>query len=197
MSVGAVYILAAVPFMLGLLYVLQVFYLSTSRQLRLLDLEAKSPLYTHFSETLEGLATIQSFGWQHTFRQRMLQYLDASQRPSYLLYAIQRWLNVVLSLIVAAIAILLVALSLQLNLSAAGSVGVGLISLLTLNENLAVLIMSWTSLETSLGAIARVRDFEKETPQEVSETSPSTATLMSGWPQDGKLEFQNVSASYG
>lgn len=32
------------PFLGALLYIIQMFYLRTSRQLRLLDLEAKSPL---------------------------------------------------------------------------------------------------------------------------------------------------------
>lgn len=32
------------PFLAALLYIVQKFYLRTSRQLRLLDLEAKSPL---------------------------------------------------------------------------------------------------------------------------------------------------------
>jgi ATP-binding cassette, subfamily C (CFTR/MRP), member 1 len=51
------------PIILTLFYVVQKFYLRTSRQLRFLDLEAKSPLYTNFLETLSGLATIRAFGW--------------------------------------------------------------------------------------------------------------------------------------
>ncbi|KAF5510100.1 ABC transporter FUM19 [Colletotrichum siamense] len=39
------YIIIAYPFIVGLLYSIQRFYLRTSRQLRLIDLEAKSPLY--------------------------------------------------------------------------------------------------------------------------------------------------------
>lgn len=38
------YLIISYPFILGLLYSFQMFYLRTSRQLRLLDLEAKSPL---------------------------------------------------------------------------------------------------------------------------------------------------------
>ncbi len=43
-AVASPYLAIGYPFLLGLLYALQVFYLRTSRQLRLLDLEAKSPL---------------------------------------------------------------------------------------------------------------------------------------------------------
>jgi len=36
--------------------------------MRLLDLEAKSPLYSHFIESLAGLVTIRAFGWGNHFR---------------------------------------------------------------------------------------------------------------------------------
>lgn len=41
---AAPYFAVTFPFLAALLYILQKFYLRTSRQLRLLDLEAKSPL---------------------------------------------------------------------------------------------------------------------------------------------------------
>jgi hypothetical protein len=44
MLTSSPYLAISYPFLAGLLYVLQKFYLRTSRQLRLLDLEAKSPL---------------------------------------------------------------------------------------------------------------------------------------------------------
>ncbi|EZF57089.1 hypothetical protein H103_00504 [Trichophyton rubrum CBS 288.86] len=46
-----------------ILYTMQNFYLRTSRQLRLLELEAKSPSYSNFLENLNGLSTLRAFGW--------------------------------------------------------------------------------------------------------------------------------------
>jgi ABC-type multidrug transport system fused ATPase/permease subunit len=43
-AVGTPWLAIAYPFVFALIYMLQMFYLRTSRQLRLLDLEAKSPL---------------------------------------------------------------------------------------------------------------------------------------------------------
>ncbi|UNI13846.1 hypothetical protein JDV02_000545 [Purpureocillium takamizusanense] len=45
----------------------QKYYLWTSRQMRFLDLEMKTLLYTHFTETLAGLGTIRAFGWSEAF----------------------------------------------------------------------------------------------------------------------------------
>jgi ATP-binding cassette subfamily C (CFTR/MRP) protein 1 len=53
--------------LLTLILVLQKYYLRTSRQMRLLDLEAKSPLYSHFLESLTGLVEIRAFGWSDSF----------------------------------------------------------------------------------------------------------------------------------
>lgn len=69
-----------IPFLILVVYVLQDIYLRTSCQLRLLDLETRAPLFSHFLETLDGLATIRAFGWREC--QRLCgALLDASQRP--------------------------------------------------------------------------------------------------------------------
>jgi ATP-binding cassette subfamily C (CFTR/MRP) protein 1 len=75
------------------LYFIQIFYLRTSRQIRCLDLEAKSPLYQHYTETLEGLATIRALRWGPSFDKVAMSLLDDSHRPFYLLYSLQRWLK--------------------------------------------------------------------------------------------------------
>jgi ATP-binding cassette subfamily C (CFTR/MRP) protein 1 len=189
------YIAAAMPFILVVLYGLQMFYLRTSRQLRHMDLEAKSPLYSHFLETTAGLSTIRAFGWTEKFQEHNIELLDISQKPFYLMYCIQRWLNVVLDLFVASIAVLLVSLAIELRGStSAGAIGVGLLNVLVFNEQLTYLITSWTALETSLGAIARLRTFELETPQEIRAVciqAPSEA-----WPARGLIEFKDISASH-
>jgi ATP-binding cassette subfamily C (CFTR/MRP) protein 1 len=184
---------ATIPVTMIALYLIQKFYLRTSKQLRILDLEARSPLYQHFTETLEGLATIRAFRWQNSSNSRALQILDDSQRPYYLLYCIQRWLNLVLDLIVGALAVLLVALALcvQHNTSS-GSLGVALTSVLAFNQTLQSLIESWTQAETSLGANSRIMRFENSTPQEVDEDHIDPG---SDWPL-GVVQISNLAVKY-
>ncbi|KAF3402447.1 Metal resistance protein YCF1 [Talaromyces pinophilus] len=67
-SVGAKYLAPLIPVAGFAVYLIQKFYLRTSRQLRLLDLETKSPLYTQFTETISGLTTVRAFGWQRYFQ---------------------------------------------------------------------------------------------------------------------------------
>jgi ATP-binding cassette, subfamily C (CFTR/MRP), member 1 len=202
-SVGAVlifivskYMSIFVPFALIVLYYLQKFYLRTSRQMRYLDLEMKSPLYTNFLETKTGLSTIQAFGWQTVWTKRHLGFLDDSQRPFYLLFCIQRWLNLVLDLIVAAFAVLVVSLALLLGHRASGgALGLAMTNLLNYSTNLSYLISAWTELETSIGAIARVRTFERTTEPEEDDNLKDSIPPQ-GWIGRGDIRFENVTASY-
>jgi ATP-binding cassette subfamily C (CFTR/MRP) protein 1 len=195
MVATAQYFLATFPLMLLVLYFLQKFYLRTSRQIRLLDIEAKAPLYSHFQETLSGLATVRAFGWTRAFVDKHIELLDQSQRPFYLLYCIQRWLQVVLDLMVAALATILMMIVVgtrhEINPSL---VGLGMLNVMTFNNNLTGLIKDWTQLEISIGAIARIRDFVRDTECEVKpreDVEPAE-----NWPQSGALQIQSFSASY-
>jgi ABC-type multidrug transport system fused ATPase/permease subunit len=106
---------ACIPFLCGAGYLIQRVYLRTSRQIRLMDLEAKAPLCTHFLETLAGVVTIRSFGWSDDYRRKNKEYLDRSQIPVYLLFAIQNWLNLVLELMVTGLITIIVGLAVALR----------------------------------------------------------------------------------
>lgn len=186
-----------IPFLFLSLYFLQKLYLRTSRQIRFLDLEAKSPLYTHFVETLDGLIHIRAFRWQDSFLARHHERLDASQRPYYLMFCIQRWLNLALGFLVGAMAVVVIALAIAIrSATGSGQLGVALNSVLALDSNFQYLMQWWTTLETSLGAIARTRDFERDTPCE-DKPEQETATPAADWASSGQIELEDVSATYG
>ncbi|PWY94818.1 multidrug resistance-associated protein [Aspergillus sclerotioniger CBS 115572] len=193
-ATGSSYMAITVPFLIIAVLVLQHFYLRTSRQMRLLDLESKSPLYSHFLDTVKGLATIQAFGWEDDFRTKNLRLLDNSQRPHYLLYCIQRWLTLALDLIAAAEAVILVSLAVFLRHSTnVGLLGVSLNNVLTFNSSLSSLISGWTQLEISLGSISRVKDFEMEVAREEEYQKMEPPR---DWPDQGAIEFSGVTAQY-
>ncbi|KAF5869257.1 putative abc transporter protein [Botrytis fragariae] len=176
------------------LFYLQKFYLRTSRQMRLLDLEAKSPLYTHLTETLDGVRTIRAFKWKGYVLNQNFGLLDLAQRPFYLLLCLQNWLNLVLDVVVACLAIILIALAVTLRHSMNSSLlGVAMVSIVSFSQTLSSFVNDWTSIETSLGAIARTRRFVAETPAELSD---GAAVVSVEWPSDTSIEFKDVSASY-
>lgn len=194
-GVSSPYTAISFPVVIAILYFAQKVYLRTSRQLRFMDLESKAPLYSHFSESLCGLLTLRAFGWQRAMKQKNHQLLDRSQRPFYLLFSVQRWLTLVLDLMVAGIATLLIILVVKLRPGlSAGFVGVALLNVIMFSQSIKLLVTYWTNLETHIGAIARVKVFSESVKSEDLPTENSS--VPPSWPSSGSIEFKDVSASY-
>jgi ABC-type multidrug transport system fused ATPase/permease subunit len=193
---GSVYAAVSFPIVLFILYLIQKVYLRTSRQLRLMDLETKAPLYGLFEESLRGLATIRALGWQQTFQEKNHVLLDRSQRPFYLLFAVQRWLTLVLDLLIAGVAVLLIILVVELRGTvSAGGVGLALVGVIQFSQNVKLLVTFWTTLETHIGSVARIKNFTETTraedqPEENFMPPPD-------WPSAGAIELRNLCAAYG
>lgn len=176
-------------------YFLQRGYLRTSRQLRMLDLELKSPIYTQFLESLSGLSTIRAFGWTEATVAQNQQLVDASQQPFYLLIVVQKWLVLILDLMTAALALLMVGFAVYLRSSVSIALtGVSLVQLISMSETLNLLMQFWTSIETSISAVARIKQFTEFTGDEnqASESDHVPPT----WPSRGHVSITGLSASY-
>ncbi|KPM39265.1 ABC transporter C family member 3 [Neonectria ditissima] len=192
-AIASPWLAVSYPVLIAVVYIVQLFYLRTSRQLRLLDLEAKAPLYSHFIDTLAGLPTLRALGHIDAFIATSGRLLDDSQRPAYLLAMIQRWLQLVLRLIVAALAVIIVSLATQLRTDS-GFTGATLVTLMGFGEMLSTLVQSYTALETSIGAVARLKTFSTTTESEAGPDEDVIPDLK--WPEHGQIEVQGVSASY-
>lgn len=206
-TVASLPMLCAIPVLFAVLYIIQHFYLRTSKQLRLQELDAKAALLTGISETGSGagLSTIRAHGWSDVAMARFLEKLDRSQEPLYLLYAVQRWLQLVLNLVVAGVVVAMIGASVALKTSnkvSAGAVGVAFLNAVTLGETLTQFIVAYTGLETSLGAIARIALFQLQTPVEeddmaISPTAYSSQEVPTARaPGGGSIRFENVWATY-
>ncbi|OAA72368.1 canalicular multispecific organic anion transporter 1 [Cordyceps fumosorosea ARSEF 2679] len=192
---GATYLAAVLPAMLVVLYFIQRCYLRTSRQVRHLDLEMKTPLYTLFEDTAAGLTHIRAFGWQEANMEAALAALEDSQKPYYVLAAIQCWLSLVLGLVTGFIGTLLVALTLLIpGSSSQPAVGLSFMGLLYLSQALEGTITAFTTLETSSSALARISMFGSDTPQERRRSA--VTELPSSWPALGSVRVQNLFAYY-
>lgn len=100
-----------------------------------------------------------------------------------------------LDLVVACLAVVLIAVAVCLrNSTSVGFAGVALFNIMNLSAALKSAITSWTMLETSIGAVARVKKFEESTPDEnLPRESQQPAET---WPASGRIVFNNVTASY-
>lgn len=173
---------------------------------------------THFIDTVKGITTLRAFGEYiglthrdlHLYHPEPLLILEigflpddlqknsclinSSQRPAYLLVMIQQWLNLVLDLVVMVMAAILTTLAVRLPSTNSGFTGASLVTLMSFGENLSGFVIFYTRLETSIGAIARLKTFNETVTAEDKDDEDIVPPEQ--WPQRGVIEFQNVSAHY-
>ena len=70
-----IFIVVIVPASIIFFFV-QTVYVSTSRQLKRLESISRSPIYSHFSETLTGATTIRAFGMNQEFINELAMHFD-------------------------------------------------------------------------------------------------------------------------
>lgn len=205
--VSSKYLAILLPFLLLAFYITGHFYLRTARQLRLLDIEYKAPLYSQLMETVAGLVTIRAFRWEDRSTAKNMRILDESQQPNYLLYCAQRWLTFAVNMMIMLLAVALITVATTLRETIGpGYVGVAMSNILAFSFTAQAVITSWVQLEVSLGAVARIRSFAMHTESEddlAAKRLPDGKQLQKPtesegkmWPSKGRIEVAGFSASY-
>ena len=111
------------------------------------------------------------------------------------MHSIQQWLTLVLDMLVAGLSVLVVSLAITFKASTTGGqIGIALNVILTISNTLTRLLESWTQLETSLGAISRIKTLEETLLPEDKECEDSAPSPE--WPDKGAIEFKEVVAAY-
>lgn len=77
----------------------------------------------------------------------------------------------------------------------AAQAGTALNILLVANSTLLKLVESWTALETSLGAVSRLKALEETVPSEEWQEAGAWEPPRD-WPSEGRLVIQDITASY-
>lgn len=144
---------------------------------------------------MDGLATIRAFNWTQASIDKNLELIDKSQRPFYLLYIIQRWLVLVLDLIIAGLAVVLVGITVAMrDTISPGFTGVALTQIISFSSLVKLGILFWAQMETAIGAVARIRQFSRETPDESA--GGNAIEPHQGWPSQGQIVVENIVARY-
>ncbi|KAH8195528.1 hypothetical protein TruAng_010313 [Truncatella angustata] len=178
-----------------ILIVFSQYLAATLPFVRLIEIESKAPLFTHFTESVAGAATIRAYGWQSQYEERNFKRIDQAQRPAYMQHMIQHWLAFVLDMVVAALAVILVAIVVTWkDKFTAGNVGVSLVMIMGFSMTLMRTIKMWTMMESSIGAVARVKRFVADTESE--EKAGWTTEVADEWPRQGVIEFKSLVASH-
>lgn len=188
--------LVLVPIALFSVYFVQYYYLRTARQIRYLEVEAKMPLYTYFSEIATGMQHIRALKWEDAMHSQMADMLDASQKAYYYSICLYIWLGLVLDLCAMGYAGIMITLALCFpSTTSQAAIGLSLINLLYISDYFHAGISCWARLESSLGSLHRTREFITKTPLEPN-SGRSYQPLPEAWPQYGLINFSSATARY-
>ncbi|CAG8607661.1 8848_t:CDS:10, partial [Dentiscutata erythropus] len=169
-------------------------YVKASRELKRMDSVSRSPLYSHFTETLIGITTIRAFGASNRFMQDMLLKIDNNSRPSFYVWLTNRWLSIYFN-VTSSFVSFLAGIFILWNLDQidAGLAGLSLSFAMQFTRQIMWTVRKYTLLEMSLNAVERINEFS-EIPQEapaIIEPRPPAC-----WPHSGAIVVQNLEVKY-
>lgn len=146
-------------------------------------------------DQVEGLSTICAFRWEREYAEINASRLDQFQRPWYISMCLQRWLNVVLDLLMASVAVgVIVSVVYWELIQDESQAGIALNMIIVASTTLMRLVETWTSLETSLEAVTRLKAAVKSMPTE--DRAGEDYIPPGAWPSAGKVVLKDVQVSY-
>ncbi|XP_046899863.1 multidrug resistance-associated protein 1 [Hypomesus transpacificus] len=195
-------VLLATPFAavvilpLALLYAfVQSFYVATSCQLRRLESVSRSPIYTHFNETVQGASVIRAFGEQSRFIQQANKRVDFNQMSYFPRFVATRWLAVNLEFVGNGVVLAAAILSVMgKETLSPGIVGLAVSHSLQVTGILSWIVRAWTDVENNIVSVERVKEYS-DTVKEAA-WSVEGSTLPLAWPQTGTIEFHDYGLQY-
>uniref|UniRef100_A0A480TU85 Multidrug resistance-associated protein 4 isoform X1 n=1 Tax=Sus scrofa TaxID=9823 RepID=A0A480TU85_PIG len=186
----------AIPLIpLGIIFfVLRRYFLQTSRDVKRLEATTRSPVFSHLSSSLQGLWTIRAFKAEQRFQELFDAHQDLHSEAWFLFLTTSRWFALCLDAICAIFVIVVAFASLFLAETLnVGQVGLVLSLALTFMVMVPRCVRQSAEAETMMISVERVTkylDLEKEAPWEYKHRPPPS------WPQQGDIDFSNVSFRY-
>uniref|UniRef100_A0A8C2UJK1 ATP binding cassette subfamily C member 3 n=1 Tax=Coturnix japonica TaxID=93934 RepID=A0A8C2UJK1_COTJA len=178
-----------------LYFFVQRFYVATSRQLKRLESVSRSPIYSHFSETISGTSVIRAYQREKSFIDISDRKVDENQKCYYPSIVSNRWLGIRVEFVGNCI-VLFAALFAVIGKSSlnAGLVGLSVSYALQVTLALNWMVRTTSDLETNIVAVERIKEYsetETEAPWIIEDKRPPA-----DWPSRGELEFVNYSVRY-
>ncbi|XP_044754616.1 multidrug resistance-associated protein 1 isoform X3 [Coccinella septempunctata] len=176
-------------------YVFQRYYVETSRQLKRLESVSRSPIYSHFGETITGASVIRAYCQEDRFILESDNKVNTNQMCCYPSVIANRWLAVRLEM-VGNVIILFAALFAVWGRDSidAGLVGLSVSYALQITQTLNWLVRMTSDVETNIVAVERIKEYA-EAPQEAPWVIENKAPNNS-WPEVGNVAFRDLSVRY-
>ncbi|KAF9934457.1 hypothetical protein FBU30_001950 [Linnemannia zychae] len=194
------WILIAIPVILGGFVALRSLYMKSSRQVKRIDSISRSPIYSHLSETLDGLTSIRAFGVSKRFMDEHIKTQEDNARAFFAYLGMARWLgyrlDAVSALFLGVTAIACVAVR---DSQQAARVGLAMSSVISLSGELQWAIRMSVEAAILMISVERMMEYSHTKP----EISPrhmcnpdGSSVVPNGWPSQAQVTFSDMSLTY-
>ncbi|XP_029201776.2 ATP-binding cassette sub-family C member 4-like isoform X2 [Acropora millepora] len=184
-------VLVTIPIFLIFAY-LGWYYLKTSRELKRLESICRSPVFSHFSETLTGLDTIRTRKRERDFIDKFYQHQDSHNQAFSMVLASGRWIgargDLLCSVFIAVIALLTILLSQNPALA-----GLALASVVETSILSNYAVRQFSEVENFMTSVERVMAYTSLDPEPGYKIK---ALPPINWPHNGHVSFRNVVMRY-
>ncbi|KAH9013251.1 ABC transporter [Lactarius hengduanensis] len=172
------------------------FYRASAREMKRLDAILRSSLYSHFSETLSGIATIRAYGEEVRFFNENRDRVNIENRAYWMTVTNQRWLGIRLDLLGTLLILVIAMLTVGTRFSVSpAQTGVSLSYILSVQQSFGWMVRQLAEVENNMNSVERIvyyaRDLEQEPPHEIPDQKPPVP-----WPSNGKLEINEAVLKY-
>ncbi|KIK57337.1 hypothetical protein GYMLUDRAFT_46212 [Collybiopsis luxurians FD-317 M1] len=181
---------------LAILYwFLSLYYRRSSVEVKRLDSIARSTLYSSFSETLTGIATVRAYRNEARSRRTAEHGLDLENQAYYMTICLQWYLMIRLDLFANTVilGIALFASGFRKTVNPA-KIGVVLSYALNVTQLFSQMISLFAQNEMNMNAVERLLVYTELPAEEPS--SPNKRLILPDWPTQGEIEFRDVNLVY-
>jgi len=175
-------------------------FLPCTRDLRRLEAASRSPIFSHFAETMAGMTTIRAMQQQENMFFIKLQRLTNQMEAYYLTNTAARWLSLRLqfngTVLVGAVSMLGIFMSTG-DKRSAGVVGLSMTYALKLTDTLNQVNRESADRETQMVSVERVNQYSD--PRLVPQEAPlimQEALPPPSWPSRGDVKMEEVTMRY-
>lgn len=197
------YFLAAVVPIVAIYYFLQHYFRFSSRELQRLDSITKSPVFSHFTETISGLTTIRAYREEKRFTEMLTFAINNNNAAFIMVNCANCWLGIALDylggiiLFLATIASITAAIT---NHVSPAFVGMAMTYTLLVPIYLNWVVRNLASVEMYMNAVERVKEYSELQIEDYGKVNnlhkEELIEWLKDWPNKGQIIFENVTLKY-
>lgn len=172
-----------------------------NRDSRRLESAARSPVYTHFGDTLHGRETVRAFAAEARFEKENLRHISTMAQGLYGNQAVGKWAQALTTqwgcILYCISAFVCVELS-RRGLMQAGHMGLVLLYSAQLQRGMMDYMMGAADVETKFVSVERVAEYLRLEEESCRNEGDEEASAMLGtaWPSQGEVRLEAVTMRY-